>query len=290
MEEIAMATQLADDIKNAQLTKLEKKIAEYFLENETRICFMTVSEIARALNTSDTSIIRFARSLGYSGYNDLQKHMQVQLSSNIASGANGMVPGTLSDRFENSLNALKDDSIIKKSMGLAFENLTSCVEVNGAEKFESIADHLLNSNNKYIVGLRSSRNIARHFAKGLRHVMKNVIDISAADESMFERLLDMEKGDLLLLICYSRYTEIDGKLRDIAISKGVTYCVITDKPISPAANGADIMLLVDTKSIGFFNSHIASILAEEIILAIVAKRQEQITKKRLAELDQYKLQ
>lgn len=285
-----MVTQLADDIKNAQLTKLEKKIAEYFLKNETSICFMTVNEAARNLNTSDTSIIRFARALGYSGYNGLQKHMQAQLSSNIANGSNSVVLSTLSDRFENSLNTFKDDSVIKKSIGLAFDNLTSCIEVNGVEKFESIADYLVNSNNIYIIGLRSSRNIAMHFAKGLRHVIKNVIDISAADESLYERLLDMEKGDLLLLICYSRYTEIDSKLRNIAHNKGVTYCVITDKAISPAANGADIMLLVDTKSLGFFNSHIASILAMEIILAIVAKRQEDIAKKRLAELDQYKLQ
>ena len=52
-------------IHNAKLTKTQQTIAEFVLDHSADACFMTSTEIADRLEVSESSVIRFARSLGY---------------------------------------------------------------------------------------------------------------------------------------------------------------------------------------------------------------------------------
>ncbi|MGM9532450.1 MAG: hypothetical protein ACI3VO_11475, partial [Intestinibacter sp.] len=45
-------------IKNVKLTKTEKKIGEYILNNLSHVCFVTLAQLAKELDVSDTSVIR----------------------------------------------------------------------------------------------------------------------------------------------------------------------------------------------------------------------------------------
>ncbi len=58
---------------STKLTKNEKKVLEYILQNLERACYMTSNEIAKKLKLGDTSVIRMAKSLGFSGYGEFKK-------------------------------------------------------------------------------------------------------------------------------------------------------------------------------------------------------------------------
>ncbi|MGN1267617.1 MAG: MurR/RpiR family transcriptional regulator, partial [Dorea sp.] len=62
--------ELRDLIHNANLTKTQKMIAKYVLDNFADACFMTSTEIALKLGVRESSVIRFSRSLGFSGFMD----------------------------------------------------------------------------------------------------------------------------------------------------------------------------------------------------------------------------
>ena len=53
-----MDTTLQKRIQNANLTRTEKRIADYFLENSGSLYFVTARDIAQELGMSDTSVIR----------------------------------------------------------------------------------------------------------------------------------------------------------------------------------------------------------------------------------------
>lgn len=67
---------LKEIILTANLTKTQKMIANYILENSSDACFMTSTEIAMKLGVSESSVIRFSRSLGFSGFMDFQKALR----------------------------------------------------------------------------------------------------------------------------------------------------------------------------------------------------------------------
>ncbi|WP_029688187.1 MurR/RpiR family transcriptional regulator, partial [Thermoanaerobacter sp. A7A] len=50
----------------------ERKIAEYIIENADKISDLSVAELAKNSNTSEASVVRFCKSLGYKGYQDLK--------------------------------------------------------------------------------------------------------------------------------------------------------------------------------------------------------------------------
>ena len=56
---------LISKIQSMNLTKTEKVIADYILDNINNIGLSTVTDISLKLGVSDTSIIRFIRSVSY---------------------------------------------------------------------------------------------------------------------------------------------------------------------------------------------------------------------------------
>ena len=61
-------------LHSAHLTKTQKIIAEYVLDNASEACFMTSTEIALKLGVSESSVIRFSRTIGFDGFMDFRKH------------------------------------------------------------------------------------------------------------------------------------------------------------------------------------------------------------------------
>ena len=65
---------LISKIQSMNLTKTEKVIADYILDNINNIGLSTVTDISLKLGVSDTSIIRFIRLLGFAGFADFKKN------------------------------------------------------------------------------------------------------------------------------------------------------------------------------------------------------------------------
>ena len=68
-------------IKNIQdnysrLSKGQKEIAEYMINHYDKAAFLTAASLGKILNVSESTVVRFANALNYSGYKDLQRELQ----------------------------------------------------------------------------------------------------------------------------------------------------------------------------------------------------------------------
>jgi DNA-binding MurR/RpiR family transcriptional regulator len=90
--------------KFSDLTKSEKRVANFLRKNLNEAAFLAASEIADHLKISEATVVRFARSLGYPSYPALRANIQSSLrqrvthSSRIKSRLEYLV--TSSDIFE----------------------------------------------------------------------------------------------------------------------------------------------------------------------------------------------
>src|SRR5512139_4124888 len=62
--------------KYATLTKSEKQIANYVRKNQEETAFLSAAELADRLGLSEATIVRFARTLGYSNYPAMRAVLQ----------------------------------------------------------------------------------------------------------------------------------------------------------------------------------------------------------------------
>lgn len=68
-----MTEELRAQLMGVKLTKKEKLIADFILDNFAEACFITSTEIAKRIHVSDSSVIRFTRTLGYSGFHGISE-------------------------------------------------------------------------------------------------------------------------------------------------------------------------------------------------------------------------
>ncbi|NLJ85937.1 MAG: MurR/RpiR family transcriptional regulator, partial [Firmicutes bacterium] len=61
------------------LRPAEKRIAEIILENPRRIINMSITDLAKMGQCSETTIIRMAQAVGYQGYRELKMAIATQL-------------------------------------------------------------------------------------------------------------------------------------------------------------------------------------------------------------------
>ena len=60
----------------AGLTNTQKQVADFILDHPDAVAFKRLEELSMMIGVSTTSVIRFARSVGYKGYTDMQQDMQ----------------------------------------------------------------------------------------------------------------------------------------------------------------------------------------------------------------------
>ena len=78
-----MNSQLSDRIKmkSATFSKGQRLIAKYIEEHSDKVAFMTASRLGATVGVSESTVVRFATEIGYSGYPALQQAMQEMLRS-----------------------------------------------------------------------------------------------------------------------------------------------------------------------------------------------------------------
>ena len=59
-----------------KMSKGKKGIAQYICDHYEQAVFMTAAELGKIVGMSESTVVRFAMSLGYSGYPEFQRRSQ----------------------------------------------------------------------------------------------------------------------------------------------------------------------------------------------------------------------
>lgn len=263
-----MSTRLEEKIKKAKLTKTERIIAEFILNNKNNICFLTATDIAKQTGISDSSVIRLCRTLGYKGYIDLQQDMQKQVLQQMDSRQDAL----LSPLEKLALPKEYDgNELMQKHLSSSINCIKSCIGTYDQNKFDTIAQIILNSRNKYITGFRGCKSFVSWMALLLGQMTPNVIRNMHGDADALETMLDISQEDCVVLFSFHRYSRMALEVAALTQSAKAKLIVITDRMTAPVANNADEVLVVQTDGVSFFNSQIGTMFAVELLLATVEK-------------------
>ena len=88
----------------SSFSKGQRQIASYILEHYDRAAYMTASKLGAVVNVSESTVVRFADELGFSGYPELQRALQEMAKTHL----------TAAQRMEVADNLLGKDNILEK--------------------------------------------------------------------------------------------------------------------------------------------------------------------------------
>lgn len=263
---------LENRIKNKKLTNTEILIANFFSENKNKLYFLTSSDIAKELNISDSSVIRFVKSMGFNNFTDFKKSLKTKISNKIL---------TPTEKLSLNEEILKKDNLLTPFLENINSNIQETINNISFEEIEKAINILEKSNKKFIVGFKSTSGPTSFFGLRLGFLLENVITHSINNSELIKNIIDISEKDCLFLIAHPKYSKTYNLLIDIAKQKNAKIIIITDKTTSPVANLGDVNLFTDTKSLSFFNSIISTQTLIEFILTSISKNINSSSKERL---------
>ncbi|QQY80649.1 RpiR family transcriptional regulator [Keratinibaculum paraultunense] len=263
----------ADIIKIIQnnfntLSKGQKLIAEYIMNNYDKAAFMTAAKLGETVGVSESTVVRFANTLGYDGYKELQKELQELIRNKLTT----VQRISLSKDFSDYENTIKQ--VIKKDI----DNIEKTLKEIDYHAFKEAVEITLEADNIYILGLRSSSFLAGYLGFYLNFLLDNVKVISFGPNDIFEQLLRSTKDDVIIGISYPRYSKRTLEALNYGKEKGCKIIGITDSLVSPAAQYADVTLIASSNMLSFVDSLVAPMsLINAFIVALGMEKKEDIT-------------
>ena len=242
-------------------SKGQKRIASYIWENYDKAAFMTASRLGILAGVSESTVVRFASELGYDGYPSMQRALQDMIRSRLTSTQRIQAAG---DMYQNVLPAVIQSDIDK---------LRQMLSHGRQDEFDRVVDKIMTSRHVYILGVRSSSFVAGylHFYMHLLSENVTLIQSNAAGE-MFEQMLRMGPGDVLIAISFPRYSKVTINTVKFARDRGAEIIAITDNELSPVYQLSQAALLAPCEMISFVDSMVAPLSLINALLVALSNR------------------
>jgi DNA-binding MurR/RpiR family transcriptional regulator len=255
-------------IKFPRLSKGQKLIAEYILKHYDKAAFMTASKLGVTVGVSESTVVRFANELGYSGYPKLQMGLQELIKTKLTSV----------QRIEISSDLITEENVLKSVLKADMENIRATLEKLNANTFDDIVKTIFKAKRIYIVGFRSSQALADFLSFYLSLVLDNVRQVLPGVSDIFEQLLKIGQDDLVIGIGFPRYSSRTVEALKFSKSKNAEVVAITDSLLSPLASYADYALITQSNMASFVDSLVAPLsVINALIVAVGIREKERIS-------------
>ena len=250
-----------------RFSKGQKLIAQYILKNYDTVEFMTACKIGEAVGVSESTVVRFANALGYSGYPKLQDALQEVIKNKL----------TTVQRVDMVKEFNDDSAILKKIVKSDMDNIKDTLEEIDEKAFEEAANRILKAKRIYIVGMRSSFTIAQYLGFYLGIILDSVHVIRTDMGDAFEQVVKINEDDVLIAISFPRYSKKSYQIVSYAKEKGAHIVSLTDSPFAPVASFTDNLLLVKSNMVSFVDSLVPALsIANALIVSVGMKEKEDI--------------
>ena len=273
-----MNIQLTDRIKqNAKsFSKGQRLIAKYIEEHYDKVAFMTASKLGSVVGVSESTVVRFATEIGYSGYPALQMAMQEMIRNRMTS-VQRLEMTSANYPVERLLDATLDQDIdiIRRTK----ENISH-------EDFYRAVDTLVKVKRVYVLGAGSSQAVASFLYHYFSLVFDSVQLISANSEAqILQQMVHIGPEDAIVGISFPRYSKRVAKSVKYASDRGATVVAITDSPLSPVAEHAKHVLLAKSDMVSFVDSLVGPLALVNALIVTVAIRKKAEVAKTLRDLE-----
>jgi DNA-binding MurR/RpiR family transcriptional regulator len=243
------------------LSKAERRVGRALLADYPSAGLASAATLAERAEVSPPTVLRFAQSLGYDGFTDLQAALRAELSAR-SNGPITRLPdvppaGGPLDRLLQQARAQNERAV--ETLALL---PTSAVEAAVA---------LLSDPGRalYLHGGRFSHLLAMHLAAHLEQLRPGVRLLGDPAGSDLGVMLELSRTDVVVLFDYHRYERSAAELASRIHRAGATVLLITDDLACPVAPEAEVVLAASSTVGTAFQSMAAGFLLTELLLPLV---------------------
>lgn len=253
------------------MSKSFQKIAVFLTQNPNDVGVLSVGAIADRCGIHASNLVRFAQSLGYSGFKELQQLFRVRLTT-AAPGFDARVRA-----LEAELGGREDRSELGFLRDLVLRDIASLQDLvteTSAEQIAQAVALLEKADTVYLIGQLRSIPVVELLRYVLTMLGKRTVLLDPGGGLATHMARAARPSDLLLAVSFRFYaTEVVNVVEE-AQARGVPIVAISDSTLSPLAKNAQVLFSVPEHEYTFSRSLAAPMcLAQALAVALAARLQ-----------------
>lgn len=250
-----------------------KQVASFVLDKPEDVAFETLAIVADRAGVQPSTIVRFAKTLGYPGASQMQKVIRDEMLASHITLAYGERARQFNEAGggEEAADTILDEYV--EADILALNHLRQ--SVTSAQITEAV-DAMVKARTIYIAGFRRAFPVASYLAYALQRAGKRISFIDGAGGLWSNQARGIGADDLLIAISFRPYAEETVKCHALALEQGATVLAITDSNVSPLVKGAAQALLLREAEVRSFRSLTSPLcLAQSLVIAYAFATQDE---------------
>ena len=269
---MANTNDLLNRINNnySKMSKGQKSLATYITDNYDKAVFLTAAKMGEIVGVSESTVVRFAMSLGYKGYPEFQDALAELVRNKLNSV----------QRMEVTYGRISQSAILETVLQSDADKLKTTLEKIDHNAFDLAVDTILGARNIYIVGIRSCAPLASFLSFYLNLMFDNVrlLHTNSASE-IFEQMVRIDESDVIIGISFPRYSMRTLKALEFANNRNAKVITITDSIHSPMNLYSSCNLIADSDMASIVDSLVAPLsVINALIVALCMKKQKEVAK------------
>ena len=262
----------ADDLeariaRSENLAPAERRVAEGLVEFGPEEALLSAAALADRLGTSDATIVRTAKALGYRGLADLRRAMATRATE-----------PPIGERLRRTLEEAEPEELLAASLDRHLTALDALSRDVTSEQFQAAVSVLAGSRRIAWRGVGPSAHLASYAELLSQRIGKPSIALIHTGTSFADELLAIAPGDAVVVFAYGRLQGHVRVLIDRAAEIGAPVILVTDTAGRPP-RGVHTTLRCGRGAPGLFSSHgVTLVVIEALVLAVAATDQDRADK------------
>lgn len=229
-----------------------RTIAQHILDHPAEVQFQTITDLARSTATSEATVVRLCRDMGFRGYSDFRMALAIDLSQSSPSAPTN-----------------DNDSPINAAVQQATTALQDTAKLLDKNELEQICDQVHQASHIHCVGVGASGIVAEYLAYRLLRIGKNATMYDDTHLAVMKAVRS-EQSDLWFAVSSSGSTTEVLQTVKQARQKGCPVALLSNIRHSPMASEAT-NLLVGARpegplTGGAFASKVSALLLVDVII------------------------
>ncbi|QFJ55673.1 MurR/RpiR family transcriptional regulator [Pseudobutyrivibrio xylanivorans] len=267
---MATTTDLISKIneKYGKMSKGQKLLANYIIDNYDKAVFLTAAKLGDIIGVSESTVVRFASYIGYSGYPEFQQALETMVRSKL----------NTTDRVEITNGGIEQNGVLREVLSSDAIKIKNTMENIDEAAFSNAVEAILNARRIYIVGIRTCSPLASFLAFYLNMIFDNVVNLQTSSASeLFEQMIHIDDSDCIIGISFPRYSMRTLKALEFANNRQAHVITITDSIHSPMNLYSSCNLIAESDMHSVVDSLVAPLsVINALIVELCNRRQKDV--------------
>lgn len=254
---------LAD--KLSEMSAGERRVARFFSDNRADVLIASAAQLASKAGTSDATIIRTAKTLGYSTLDEMRRTLAEEMRTSLTPAA----------RLSRTLGDVGRDpsSAFDVMLNTHLQSLESLRQTVSPQQFELAVKTVVAARRILVFGLGPSSAIATYFVVQLSRFGIDASALTNTGLLFADDLQKLRRDDLVIVLAYGKvYLEL-AALLDEKDERGARSILMTDTLAAKLRRRVDLVLQVPRGHADMLSTHTATLgLIEALLVGVAARR------------------